>query len=58
MIETKVIEWTPAPGMDDATQFAALYAEIENQAFGGWWSGGAFKVAGVWKLVFQRDRAS
>jgi len=55
MIQTIVIEWTPDPGLDEAAQFAHLMAEIENQAFGGWWSGGAFKVGGVWRLVFQRE---
>ncbi len=55
MIETQIIEWTPEPGMDEAAQFVAIEKEVRNQAFNGWRSGGAFKVNGVWKLVFQRE---
>lgn len=55
MIETRIIEWTPDPGMDEAAQYAHVEQEINNQAFAGWFSGGAFKVGGVWRLVFQRQ---
>lgn len=56
MIETKEIVWTPDPGMDDAAQYAHVKQEIDNQAFAGWLSGGAFKVGGVWRLIFQRAK--
>lgn len=56
MIETKEIVWTPDPGLDDAAQYAHVKQEIDNQAFAGWLSGGAFKVGGVWHLIFQRAR--
>lgn len=56
MIETKIIEWTPEPGMDEAAQSVAIEQEVRNQAFSGWWSGAGLKVGGKWKLIFQREQ--